>query len=311
MLFRSGLTNKTDSLSTDSLSMLQLRTIADRTLRPALLAIEGVSQVSVLGGQEEEIQIKLNTPQMAHYGISLEEVLAACDGLNTNSSGGNLSDFGNEYLVKGSISTSRADELGLTVVKIIGNDNANTGAPVTLSDIAVIERGGATPRIGAAGERGKEAILLTVSKQTGASTTRLTKAIEAKLAQLVPSLPKDINVSTDIFRQADFIDSSVNNLQQSLFEGAIFVIVVLFFFLMDIRTTLISVIAIPMSIIVTIFVLHAMGLTINTMTLGGIAIAIGSLVDDAIVDVENVYKRLRANRALPKEQQKNVVSVVY
>lgn len=306
-----GLTNKTDSLSTDSLSMLQLRTIADRTLRPALLAIEGVSQVSVLGGQEEEIQIKLNTPQMAHYGISLEEVLAACDGLNTNSSGGNLSDFGNEYLVKGSISTSRADELGLTVVKIIGNDNANTGAPVTLSDIAVIERGGATPRIGAAGERGKEAILLTVSKQTGASTTRLTKAIEAKLAQLVPSLPKDINVSTDIFRQADFIDSSVNNLQQSLFEGAIFVIVVLFFFLMDIRTTLISVIAIPMSIIVTIFVLHAMGLTINTMTLGGIAIAIGSLVDDAIVDVENVYKRLRANRALPKEQQKNVVSVVY
>ncbi|WP_278744676.1 efflux RND transporter permease subunit [Muribaculum intestinale] len=306
-----GLTNKTDSLSTDSLSMLQLRTIADRTLRPALLAIEGVSQVSVLGGQEEEIQIKLNTPQMAHYGISLEEVLAACDGLNTNSSGGNLSDFGNEYLVKGSISTSRADELGLTVVKIIGNDNANTGAPVTLSDIAVIERGGATPRIGAAGERGKEAILLTVSKQTGASTTRLTKAIEAKLAQLVPSLPKDINVSTDIFRQADFIDSSVNNLQQSLFEGAIFVIVVLFFFLMDIRTTLISVIAIPMSIIVAIFVLHAMGLTINTMTLGGIAIAIGSLVDDAIVDVENVYKRLRANRALPKEQQKNVVSVVY
>ena len=147
--------------------------------------------------------------------------------------------------------------------------------------------------------------------QTCALPICLTKAIEAKLAQLVPSLPKDINVSTDIFRQADFIDSSVNNLQQSLFEGAIFVIVVLFFFLMDIRTTLISVIAIPMSIIVTIFVLHAMGLTINTMTLGGIAIAIGSLVDDAIVDVENVYKRLRANRALPKEQQKNVVSVVY
>ncbi|WP_289769128.1 efflux RND transporter permease subunit [Muribaculum intestinale] len=306
-----GLTNKTDSLSTDSLSMLQLRTIADRTLRPALLAIEGVSQVSVLGGQEEEIQIKLNTPQMTHYGISLEEVLAACDGLNTNSSGGNLSDFGNEYLVKGNIATSRADELGLTVVKIVGNDNASAGTPVTLSDIAVIERGGATPRIGAAGERGKEAILITVSKQTGASTTRLTKAIEAKLAQLAPSLPKNINISTDIFRQADFIDSSVNNLQQSLFEGAIFVIVVLFFFLMDIRTTLISVIAIPMSIIVTIFVLHAMGLTINTMTLGGIAIAIGSLVDDAIVDVENVYKRLRANRTLPKEQQKNVVSVVY
>lgn len=306
-----GLTNKTDSLSADSLSMLQLRTIADRTLRPALLAIEGVSQVSVLGGQEEEIQIKLNTPQMVHYGISLEEVLAACDGLNTNSSGGNLSDFGNEYLVKGSISTSRADELGLTVVKIIGNDDTNTSTPVTLSDIAVIERGGANPRIGAAGEKGHEAVLITVSKQTGASTTRLTKAIEEKLAQLAPSLPKGINVSTDIFRQADFIDSSVSNLQQSLFEGAIFVIVVLFFFLMDIRTTLISVIAIPMSIIVTIFVLHVMGLTINTMTLGGIAIAIGSLVDDAIVDVENVYKRLRANRALPKEQRKNVVSVVY
>lgn len=306
-----GLTNKSDSVAADSLSMLQLRTIADRTLRPALLAVEGVSQVSVLGGQEEEIQIKLNAPGMRHYGITLDEVIAACDGLNANSSGGTLSDFGNEYLVKGSIATSRVDELGMTVVKLIGADEGNATTPVTLSDIAVIERGGATPRIGAAGERGREAVLITVSKQTGASTTRLTKAVEEKLAQLAPSLPQNVNISTDIFRQADFIDSSVSNLQQSLFEGAIFVIVVLFFFLMDIRTTLISVIAIPMSIIVTILVLHFMGLTINTMTLGGIAIAIGSLVDDAIVDVENVYKRLRANRALPPAERKNVVSVVY
>ncbi|WP_295728042.1 efflux RND transporter permease subunit [uncultured Muribaculum sp.] len=307
-----GLTSRTDSLATDSITTMQLRSIADRKLRPALLAIEGVAQVSVLGGQEEEIQIKVNAPRMRHYGITLDEVIAACDGINTNSSGGSLSDFGNEYLVKGSIATERVEDLAMTVVKIIGDSSDPTsGTPVTLGDIAVIERGGATPRIGAAGERGREAVLLTVSKQSGASTTRLTKAIEDKLAQLAPTLPKGMNISTDIFRQADFIDSSVSNLQQSLFEGAIFVIVVLFFFLMDIRTTLVSVIAIPMSIIVTILVLHLLGLTINTMTLGGIAIAIGSLVDDAIVDVENVYKRLRANRALPEEERRNVISVVY
>lgn len=307
-----GLTSRTDSLGTDSLTTIQLRSIADRTLRPALLAIEGVAQVSVLGGQEEEIQIKVNAAKMRHYGITLDEVIAACDGINTNSSGGSLSDFGNEYLVKGSISTERVEDLAMTVVKIIGDTSgSSTGTPVTLGDIAVIERGGATPRIGAAGERGREAVLLTVSKQSGASTTRLTDAIEDKLAQLAPTLPKGMNISTDIFRQADFINSSVSNLQQSLFEGAIFVIVVLFFFLMDVRTTLVSIIAIPMSIIVTILVLHLMGLTINTMTLGGIAIAIGSLVDDAIVDVENVYKRLRANRALPEGERRNVISVVY
>ena len=303
-----GLTNEEDSVVEGPQSMLQLRTIADRVLRPALLAVEGVAQVSVLGGSEEEIQIKLDAAKMRHFGITLDDAMVACEGINGNASGGNLSDFGNEYLVKGTVATNRIDELGMTVVKL-SDDNNRT--PILLNDIATIERGGASPRIGAAGEKGREAVLITVSKQSGASTTQLTKSIESRIAQLAQSLPKSIHISTDIFRQADFINSSVSNLQQSLFEGAIFVIIVLFFFLMDVRSTIVSVVAIPMSIIVTIIVLHLMGLTINTMTLGGIAIAIGSLVDDAIVDVENVYKRLRANHALPKSEQRNVMSVVY
>lgn len=309
-----GLTLKPDSVAISKgekpMTLMQLRTLADRTLRPALLGVPGVASVAVLGGQEEEVQIKLNTQKMRHYGITLDEVLDACEGINANSSGGNLSDFGNEYLVKATIATGNLDALGMTVIKSTSDEGAES-VPVLLSDIATLQRGGATPRIGAAGERGKEAVLLTVSKQSGASTINITDQIEKKLAQLQPTLPSDVNISTDIFRQADFIKSSVSNLQQSLFEGAIFVIVVLFFFLMNFRTTIISVIAIPMSIIVTILILHFMGLTINTMTLGGIAIAIGSLVDDAIVDVENVYKRLRANNALPESKRRNVLRVVY
>lgn len=292
-------------LTADSTSLLELRDFADRTLRPRLLSLGGVSQVSVIGGDETEFQILLSPDKMKFYGVSLSEVRDAVADMNSNSSGGVLYDFGNEYLIKGDVSTSSVEELARSVVK------AESGRIVTLADIAVVSRGAKTPRLGVASEKGLPAVLLTVTKQPHSSTIDLTEEIEQTLESECATLPGDVSVSTDIFKQADFIDASIGNLQRSLFEGAVFVVIVLFFFLMNFRTTLISVIALPLSIIVTIIVLHAFGLNINTMSLGGIAIAIGSLVDDAIVDVENVYKRIRSNARLPQQQRVPVVKVVF
>ncbi|MBD5349631.1 MAG: efflux RND transporter permease subunit [Bacteroides sp.] len=289
----------------DSTSMTDLRTIADRVISPRLLSLGGVSQVSVLGGDVAQYQIKLNTDRMRHYGITLDQVSSAVENLNVNTSGGVLYDFGNEYLIKADIHTSSIDEMSKSVV------SSNGTSIVTLADIADIEIGPETPKLGVASERAKSAVLVTVTKQPSTSTIDLTNEIDRMLEELRPTLPADVHLSTDIFRQSDFIANSISNLQQSLLEGALFVIVVLFFFLMNFRTTLISVVALPLSIIVTVLTLHWMGLTINTMSLGGMAIAIGSLVDDAIVDVENVYKRLRQNRSLPPEQRTPLLTIVF
>lgn len=294
------------SLTADSLTdMTQLRTIADRIISPRLLALGGVSQVSVLGGDVAEYQIKLNPDAMKNLGVTLEEVRAASSNLNLNRSGGVVYDFGNEYLIKADIHTEKADEIGKSVVR------SDESGVVTLADIATIELGPQTPRLGLASEKGKSAILLTVTKQPNSSTINLTEQIDQTLATLEPTLPSDVHISTDIFRQSDFITTSISNLQSSLLEGALFVIIVLFVFLMNFRTTLISVIALPLSIIVTVLILDQFGLTINTMSLGGMAIAIGSLVDDAIVDVENVYRRLRENRSLPPAERRSTIAVVF
>lgn len=294
------------SLTADSLTdMTQLRTIADRIISPRLLALGGVSQVSVLGGDVAEYQIKLHPDAMKNFGVTLDEARNASSNLNLNRSGGVLYDFGNEYLIKADIHTEKVEDIGKSVVR------SDESGVVTLADIATIELGPQTPRLGLASEKGKSAVLLTVTKQPNSSTIDLTKQIDATLATVKPTLPADVHISTDIFRQSDFITNSISNLQSSLLEGALFVIIVLFVFLMNFRTTLISVIALPLSVIVTILILNRFGLTINTMSLGGMAIAIGSLVDDAIVDVENVYRRLRENRALPSENRKSTVAVVF
>lgn len=289
----------------DSTSMTDLRTIADRILSPRLLALGGVSQVSVLGGDVAEYQIKLRDDRMKHLNVTLPEVRDAVANLNVNTTGGIIYDYGNEYLVKADIHTSSVRDIEKAVVR------ADETGVVTLADIAVVEIGNKTPRLGVASLRSKPAVLLTVTKQPAASTMDLTEQIDKTLSEASKSLPSDVAISTDIFRQSDFIGRSVSNLQTSLFEGALFVIVVLFFFLMNFRTTLISVIALPLSIIITVLLLDFMGLTINTMSLGGMAIAIGSLVDDAIVDVENVYKRLRENRRLPESERKSVIKIVF
>lgn len=289
-------------LTADSItSQEQLRTLADWQIRPRLLSLSGISLVSVIGGDAKEYQIRLQPGAMYKHGVSLTEIRDAVANMNNNASGGVLYEYGNEYLIKGDISTNDIEELGATVIK------SDENGVVRLDDVAEIATGAQQPKLGLASLNTKPAVLLTVTKQPAVGTIELTEKIDEQLEQLKSTLPADVKVSTDIFRQSDFIANSIGNLQESLFVGAIFVIVILFFFLMNVRTTLISLVALPLSIIVTVLVLHFMGLTINTMSLGGIAIAIGSLVDDAIVDVENVYKRLREN--LKKKEP--ILNVVY
>ena len=292
-------------LTADSTSMLDLRTLADWTIRPRLLSTGGVAQVAVLGGDIKEYQIQLDPERMRHYGISIGEVMTVTQDMNLNSNGGVLYEYGNEYIVRGILSTGNTDQLGKAVVK-----NVN-GYPVTLENIADVKVGPKAPKLGTASERGKPAVLMTVTKQPSTSTLELTDKLEASLKDLQKNLPPDVKVSTDIFRQSRFIESSIGNVQKSLLEGGIFVIIVLFLFLANVRTTIISLVTLPLSLLVSILALHYMGLTINTMSLGGMAIAIGSLVDDAIVDVENVYKRLRENQQKPKEERLSTIQVVF
>lgn len=292
-------------LTADSTSLLDLRTIADWTIRPRLLSTGGVAQVAVIGGDIKEYQILLDPARMKHYGVGLNEVLDVCRNMNRNANGGVLYEFDNEYIIRGVLSTSKAEEIAQGVVKTVNE------YPVTLGDIATVKIGGKSPKLGTASERTKPAVLITVTKQPDTSTEKLTEKLDEIVVDLRKNLPADVHVSTDIFRQSHFIDNSINNVKKSLFEGSFFVVIVLFLFLMNIRTTVISLVALPLSLLVSIIVLHYMGLTINTMSLGGMAIAIGSLVDDAIVDVENVYKRIREKRLLPPDQQRSTLEVVY
>ena len=292
-------------LTSDSVSQEQLRTLADWTLRPRLLSIGGVAQVTVMGGDIKEYQILLNPEKMRHYGVGFDEVMPVVQAMNQNASGGVLYEYGNEYIIRGMMATNNVEELGKSVIKQVGN------VPVLLENIAEIKVGAKMPKLGVASVKGESAVLLTITKQPNVSTIDLTKNIDASLLDLKKSLPADVTVSTDIFRQARFIESSIANIQKSLYEGAFFVVIVLFLFLMNVRTTLISLVTIPLSLLVSILTLKLMGMTINTMSIGGMAIAIGSLVDDAIVDVENVYKRLRENRQKPKAERQNTLIVVF
>ena len=292
-------------LTSTETSKRDLRTIADRMMKPQLLSIGGVAQVTVMGGDIKEYQFLLNPGKMKYHNVTLNEVLAASEGANTNTNGGILYEYGNEYIIKGVVNTVNADELGDIVVK------SEAGKTVRMSDIAEVKVGGESPLLGMASVNGEPAVLLTISKQYNAGTIDLIHNIEASLADMQKNMPKDVKISTDIFRQSDFIESSINNIQDALLEGALFVVIILLFFLMDVRATAISLVAMPLSVLFTMVVLYFCGYTINTMSLGGIAIAIGSLVDDAIVDVENVYKRLKANRALPPELRAKTLDVIY
>ena len=292
-------------LTSDSTSMIDLRTIADWTIRPRLLSTGGVAQVSVLGGDIKEYQVLIDPARMRHYGVSLDEVMAVTRNMNQNVNGGIIYEHSNEYIVRGMLSTTNVEQIGRAVIKTVD------GMPITLEDVADVKIGSQEPKLGLASERGKPAVLVTVSKQPQTGTIELTEKLIAALEDVQKNLPPDVKISTDIFRQSRFIDNSIVNVKSSLYEGAIFVIIVLFLFLANVRTTLISLVTLPLALVVSILALHYMGLSINTMSLGGMAIAIGSLVDDAIVDVENVWKRLRENRLLPEGESKSVLEVVF
>ena len=292
-------------LTADTTSLRELRTLADWTIRPRLLATGGVAQVAVLGGEVKEYQILLNPEKMMHYGVSLGEVMEVVAGMNQNATGGTLYEYGNEYIIRGMLSTNNVDDIGRTVVKRVGN------SPLLLHHIAEVKEGDQRPKFGVASLRTEPAVIMTVTKQPYTSTLKLTDKLDATLEDLKRELPADVQLTTDVYRQERFINNSINNVKSALIEGAFFVVLVLFVFLMNVRTTVISLVTIPLAFVASILALNAFGLTINTMSLGGLAIAVGSLVDDAIVDVENVYKRLRENRALSVELRRPVLSVIY
>jgi len=291
-------------LQSDTTSMMQLRTLADWVIKPTILATGGVSQVTIIGGDYKQYQILANPIRMKFYGVTMTELEEVGKSFSSNSSGGVIRDFGNEYILRGMARTNNTEELGKTFIKNV------SGKPVILSDVADVVIGSAV-KLGDASQNGKPAVILSVSKQPNINTLNVTEDIERNLANIRKSLPADVKMNTNIFRQADFIESSVNNVGTALLEGAAFVIIILFLFLGSFRTTVISVVAIPLSLLGTTIVLYLLGMNINTMTLGGMCIAIGSLVDDAIIDVENVFKRLRYNYLKPKEERENVFNVVF
>jgi len=291
-------------IQADSTSMMELRTLAEWDVKPLILATGGVSQVTIIGGDYKQYQVKADPQKMHHYKVSMEELADACQSASVNSTGGVLRQYGNEYVVRGISRTSNLQELENTYVKSIDN------YPVRLGDVADV-RIGSAPKMGYASGNASPSIIVSISKQPNANTLEVTRNIEANLATLQQTLPPDVKLDMHIFRQADFIERSVRNVRNALIEGSIFVVIILLLFLGSFRTTIISLLAIPLSLLGAVIVLDSLGMTINTMSLGGMAIAIGSLVDDAIIDVENVYKRLRQNNKLPTSQRKAVFDIVF
>ena len=285
-------------------SQQELRTIAEWVVKPAILGTGGVSQVTIIGGDYKQYQILADPIRMQAYGVTMADIEAVGSNVSANSTGGVIRDFGNEYALRGMGRTCDVDELGASLVTM------HQGHPVRLSDVAEVRVGNA-PKMGYASCNAKPAIILSISKQPNINTLRVTESIEANLQNIAKTLPADVKMNTHIFRQADFIESSVGNVGKALLEGALFVIIVLFLFLGSFRTTLISIISIPISLLGTVLCLYLLGYEINTMTLGGMCIAIGSLVDDAIIDVENVYKRLRQNHKLPPAERDTAYNVVF
>ena len=291
-------------LQADETSMMDLRTMAEWVVKPAILSTGGVSQVTIIGGDLKQYQVLVDPVKMAHYGITMHEMQDICQSMCVNSVGGVVRDFGNEYALRGMGRTTDLEELGKTYIKTV-NDK-----PVVVSDVAEVVLGSAV-KMGFASLNAEDAVILSISKQPNINTLEVTKNIERSLKEIKKSLPDDVKMDTKIFRQADFIEASVSNVARALVEGAVLVIVILLLFLGSFRTTIISVVAIPLSLLGSFIVMHLLGMNINTMTLGGMCIAIGSLVDDAIIDVENVYKRLRQNHLKPKEQQESPLEIVY
>lgn len=291
-------------LQSDSISPMELRDIAEWQVQPVIMSTNGVAQVTIIGGDYKQFQVLADPYKMDGYGVTMEELEKVCRSMSDNSSGSVVREYGNEYAVRGIARTADTSEMERTFVKM------RNGQPVTVGDVARVTIAPAQ-KFGYGSANAKPAIVMSITKQPNANTLEVTEQIEQKLASMEKALPKGVTVNTHIFRQADFIHTSVSNVERALIEGSVLVVIILFLFLGNFRTTLISLLAIPLSLLATIITLKALGMTINTMSLGGMAIAVGSLVDDAIIDVENVYKRLRQNRLKPPEEQQTLFNVVF
>ncbi len=291
-------------VTADSINPMELRTIADWEIAPRLKAVRGVANVIVIGGAYKQYQVLANPEKMKYYGVSWDALLHAAGSSNENASGGVYTQYGNRFVIKGEGRVRKPADISNALVTMAG------GKPVRIADVAEV-RIDAADKIGDGSMNAKPAVIMTITKQPNTNTLNLTAGIDAAISGLQTSLPAGVHVNRHIFRQANFIRSSVENLKSTLLEGAFFVTVVLFLFLMNWRTTVISLFAIPLSLLASVLVLRWLGYNINTMSLGGMAIAIGALVDDAIIDVENVFKRLRQNAARQRGDRLPVLKVVY
>lgn len=289
-------------VSGDTTSPMELRSLSDFTIRRRLMSIKGVSQVIPIGGERKQFQVLISTARLKQYGLTLNAVDEALRLTNGNTTGGFVNRYGNEVLIRNIGRAENLEDLKTTVIR------NQMGLPVLLSDVAEVKLGGAVKR-GDASINGKPSVILTVEKQPGASTVELTDAVEKAVAELQSSLPADVRLNTKIFQQKSFIINALTNVEEALRDGFVLVVIILLLFLANFRTTIITITAIPLSLVITALIFKAFGISINTLTLGGLAIAIGELVDDAIVDVENVYRRLRENRL--NEQPMPTMQVIF
>jgi CzcA family heavy metal efflux pump len=291
-------------VSGDSLSPMDLRSVSDKVIRRRLMAVTGVSQVVAIGGEVKQYQVLARPENLAAYGISLTELREAVAKANTNSTGGFFVSTGNEILVRAVGRVTSLDDIRRAVVAV------RNGSPVLVEHVADVRVGSAT-KLGTSSVNKKPSVVLSVQKQPTANTLDLSKRIDEAVAEMRSALPAGVKVDTHVFRQADFIEVSIHNVIEALRDGSILVIIILLLFLGNLRTTFISVLAIPLSLVIAILAMRWLGLTVNTMTLGGMAIAVGVLVDDAIIYVENVFRRLRENRALVEGEQRSSMAVVF
>jgi copper/silver efflux system protein len=282
----------------------ELRTVADWTIRRRLLAVPGVAQVVPIGGAVKQYQVLIDPPRMMATGVTLDEVVRAARGSNANASGGVYMNLGQEYVIRGIGRARDVNDIAATVVAV------KQGVPIRLDQVANVVVGGA-PKYGDGSVNAKPGVVLAVQKQPGANTLDLTRRMEAELSQIQRTLPQGMKIQSELFRQSDFIQVAIENVVEALRDGAVLVIIILFLFLWSFRPTLISVLAIPLSLVVAIFAMKLLGITVNTMTLGGMAIAIGALVDDAIIYVENAFRRLKENHHRPREDQQGALDIIY
>lgn len=290
-------------LQSDNHDPIELRTYADTVVRRRLLSVSGVSQVTPIGGGEKQYQVELDPILLALHGVGVDEVVTALKATNANTSAGFAIESGSEYVVSGMGRITRLEDAGETVVRL------DDGVPLRVRDLGVL-RIGAAPRRGEGSVNGRRAVILGVQKQPDANTLDVTRRLDVALDEIEAALPRGMTLDRTLFRQADFVEAAIHNVLGALRDGSLLVVLVMLIFLANVRASLITLTALPLSILASVLALKAIGATINTMTLGGMAIAVGALVDDAVIDVENVVRRLRLNRALPEVDRRPSRSVV-